>query len=117
MDIVLGKYIIKDWSIEYFHRFQSYSPLEYYHVRNILIISETITKINCIISLRNPWGYYGITDPNTWILFFDGGDFKNIHTKMYNEHPIYFKTFTDLESGKNHVDDFLNKFSKLKAFI
>ena len=128
MNIVLGKFIIKDWILEAVHKWH---PIEYYHVRPIVLasgvistpdisnqpITTPIVTASYNISLRNPWGFRGVSDPNTWILLFDSALFRRIYHQMYNKDSLYFQTFTDLEFGKKHVDDFINKFSKLKAFI
>jgi len=66
--------------------------------------------INDMRTIKPVW-YFDIAGQNLDPL-------NKIYKALYNtDIRSYFHSFTELEVGKAFVDDFINKYDKLKAFI
>jgi hypothetical protein len=58
-----------------------------------------------------------IDTTNSWWFFFeDEYELYSIHLNMYGQ-SRKFREFSNMEAAMNHVDDFILKLSKLKAFL
>ena len=51
-----------------------------------------------------------------WVITISCNDIENCYRQMYNE-DIMMLTFKSKEDAKQHIDLFLDKLNKLKAFL
>ena len=125
----IGKYIIGNWEAREYYRMRDNIPIQYYYVRSVKDSTVGIVEDAFILKLSNPWGSEGIINPNLWLFGFDYEikskinyhDATNAKSFFYNSYmdmyPKSARLFKSLRAGKIHVNKFLNRLNKLKAFL